>query len=309
MRVIRSSNTKVEAQSTRILQTISSVSENYLRRVVETISIPRNFWAESSNNKSVAAWISDELNSYGYKTFYQGRYRNVVATQKEGTKNSPILIGAHYDSVPQTPGADDNASAVAAMLGCAKAISEYSPQTQVCFVAFNCEEDGLIGSTDFVNNFLPESGLTIEQAHILEMVGYCNENHNTQHMPAGLPIKVPDTGNFLGLIGNNDSKHLVDDVLENAKTYLSEFPVVGLKLYFGIEKYFTDFARSDHFPFWTKRIPALMWTDTAEFRNPNYHKKTDTPETLNYSFMRRTAQLLLASILTNSTDNTDGKMK
>lgn len=307
MRVFHSSDSKVEVQSTKVLHALSSVSEKYLRSVVETISIPRNFWAESTNNKAVAEWIAEELNSFGYNTFYQGIYRNVVATQKEVTQDSVILIGAHYDSVPQTPGADDNASAVATMLGCAKAISEYAPQTNVCFVAFNCEEDGLIGSTDFVNNFLPESGLKIEQTHIIEMVGYCNESPNSQHMPSGLPIKVPDTGNFLGVLGNKDSKHLVDDVLKNAKTYLSGFPVVGLKLYFGIEKYFPDFARSDHFPFWKKGIPSLMWTDTAEFRNPNYHKKSDTPETLSYSFMHRTTQLLSAHILTNSSTNTDGR--
>jgi Zn-dependent M28 family amino/carboxypeptidase len=134
--------------------------------VVEKISIPRHFFAESNNNKFVADWIAEELNSYGYKTSYQGRYRNVVAVPKEKINDSVILIGAHYDSVPGTPGADDNASAVAAMLACAKAISEYAQDAPVCFVAFNCEEDGLIGSTDFVNSFLPESGLKIGEVHI-----------------------------------------------------------------------------------------------------------------------------------------------
>jgi hypothetical protein len=82
-----------------------------------------------------------------------------------------------------------------------------------------------------------------------------------------------------------------------------------LKLYFGIEQYFPDFARSDHFPFWKKRIPSLMWTDTAEFRNPNYHKKTDTPETLNYSFLRYTTQLLLAHLLTNTFGHPEREVK
>lgn len=306
MKVCHSSEAKVETQDRKILQAISTVSGNYLRSVVETISIPRNFWAEPDNNKFVAEWIAKELNSYGYKTFYQGKYRNVVAMQKEETQDSVILIGAHYDSVPKTYGADDNASAVAAMLGCAKVISECAPQISVCFVAFNCEEDGLIGSTDFVNTFLPESGLTIDEAHILEMVGFSSEVKGSQNMPSGLPIKVSDTGNFLGLMGNNDSKHLVDEVLKNARTYFSEFPVVGLKLYFGVEQYFPDFARSDHVPFWREGIPALMWTDTAEFRNPNYHRKTDTPDTLNYSFLHRATQLLLAYILKNKPNTING---
>lgn len=299
MKVCYSFNANVKETDIKILDAVASASESFLRSAVEKISIPRNFWAEPRNNKIVAKWIADEFSSYGYKTYFQGRYENVVAMPKEETTDSAILIGAHYDSVHATPGADDNASAVAAMLGCAKAISEYAPQMPICFVAFNCEEDGLIGSTDFVNSLLAESEIKISQAHILEMVGYCSEEEGSQKMPSGLPIKIPDTGNFLGILGNKDSKHLVDEVLKNAKSYLPEFSVLGLKLYFGIEKYFPDFARSDHFPFWEKRIPSLMWTDTAEFRNPNYHKKTDTPDTLNYSFLRSTTQLLLAHVLTS----------
>lgn len=298
MKVCYSFKADVVETDINILNAVASVSESYLRGVVEKISIPRNFWAEPHNNKIVANWIADEFSSYGYKTFCQGKYENVVALPKVETNDSLILVGAHYDSVRATPGADDNASAAAAMLGCAKAVSEYAPQMPVCFVAFNCEEDGLLGSTDFVSAFLAKREIEIEQAHILEMVGYCSETEGSQRMPAGLPIKLPNKGDFLGLLGNKDSKHLVDEVLKNAKSYLPEFSVLGLKLYFGIEKYFPDFARSDHFPFWEKGIPTLMWTDTAEFRNPNYHKKTDTPDTLNYSFLRSATQLLLTHILT-----------
>jgi hypothetical protein len=76
--------------------------------------------------------------------------------------------------------------------------------------------------------------------------------------------------------------------------------VLGLKVYLGIEKYFPVLGRSDHAPFWKAGLPALMWTDTSEFRNPHYHQTTDTPDTLDYAFLRRVTQLLVAAVLTES---------
>ena len=280
-----------------IAKMLESVSETYLHECVETISIPRHFYAQPDNNKKVAAWIAEQLQSYGYNTEFQGKYSNVVTSPPENSETPCILVGAHYDSVPGTPGADDNGSAVAALLACAKAIAEYAPETPVFFVAFNLEEDGLIGSQDFVKNYLANNPLNLVQVHILEMVGYCNHEPFSQELPTGLPVNLPTTGDFLGIIGNRYSNALVDVTLKQAKTYLPELPVMGLKVSLGLENIFTVLKRSDHAPFWHAKIPALMWTDTSEFRNPNYHGSSDTPDTLDYTFFLHFTQLLIACVL------------
>jgi len=90
---------------------------------------------------------------------------------------------------------------------------------------------------------------------------------------------------------------LLKPILKCSKTYVPEFPVWGLKVFFGLEKKFSDLRRSDHAPFWDQKIAALMWTDTSEFRNPHYHQPSDTPETLDYEFLQKVTQLLVARAL------------
>ncbi len=297
MLIRHASKMSAEAVDINTKKILKSVSQTYLRECVETISIPRHFHAQPKNNQWVAQWITQQLQSYGYQTQYQGKYTNILTLPPDNPQTPCILIGAHYDSVPQTPGADDNGSAVAALLACAKAIAEYAAQTPVCFVAFNREEDGLMGSKDFVTTYLSKKKINIAHAHILEMVGYCRHTLDSQKVPSVLPLRIPTTGDFLGIIGNQYSNALVDASLKKAKTYLPAFPVVGLKVYFGLENIFSVLKRSDHAPFWQAKISALMWTDTAEFRNPNYHWLTDTPDTLDYTFLRQVTQLLIACIL------------
>lgn len=302
MKVIHSLDAKTLKTNASLQICLNSISEFELKEIVETISIPRHFKYNSSNNKQVANWIFDQFSSFGYETHFQGKFSNVVALNPMAKSDSVILIGAHYDSAPNCPGADDNGSAVAGLIACAKAVSKFAPFLPVCFVAFNCEEDGLIGSQDFVDNYLAQSNLKIKQVHILEMIGYATDEPNSQTLPANLPIKIPSVGNFLGIMGNQSSRDLVDDVLNLGKSYLPEFPVIGLKLYLGVEKLVPVLGRSDHLPFWQKGISALMWTDTADFRNPNYHRLTDTPETLNYSFLKKVTQLLLLQVLNINND-------
>jgi hypothetical protein len=297
MRVLHLSDVSVIGTDGNIAKAVESVSETFLRGVVQTVSIPRNFVFEPLNNRFIAEWITEQLRSYGYKPFYQGRYENIIAFPSEQIPGTVILIGAHYDSVPKTPGADDNASAVAALLSCAKAVAEYAEHIPVGFVAFNREEDGMVGSTDFVNNYVSKNTIHIQQAHILEMVGYCSHRPKSQQFPKGLPVKVSDTGDFLGVIANQDSNALIERILRQAKSYFPNFPVLGLQVYAGLEKYFPPLSRSDHAPFWKAGIPALLWTDTSEFRNPNYHQTTDTPGTLDYAFLRKVTQLLLLHTL------------
>jgi len=136
--------------------------------------------------------------------------------------------------------------------------------------------------------------LSIKEAHVFEMVGFCDRTPGSQKMPGGLPIIGPDVGDFLALLANSNSNAIAENLIDAAASYLPEFPVFALKIYLGMEKAFGDLNRSDHAPFWKAGIPSIMWTDTANFRNPHYHLASDTPDTLDYAFMAEVTKLALA---------------
>ncbi|MDB6122949.1 MAG: Peptidase [Pedosphaera sp.] len=274
---------------------MDAVSLQQLRSWVDRISVPRHALLQAEANRAFARWLVEQFEAWGYAVQLQGIYGNVVALPRN-MASEIVLVGAHYDSVPQSPGADDNGSAVAAMLGCAEVIAKFASQTPVGFVAFNCEEDGMVGSADFVDSYLSRAEFTVGAVHILEMVGFASSKPGSQRLPTGLPIQIPDRGDFLGLLANKKSGVLMDSILSEAKGCLPKFPVVGLEVVVGAEKLFPVLARSDHLPFWNCNIPTVMWTDTSEFRNPHYHQKTDTPETLDYDFLRHVTQLLVATV-------------
>lgn len=301
MLVEHSATAQSGAPDATIARAADSISMSFLREAVEAVAVPRHYECEPDNNRLTAQWIAGQLRSYGYETELQGQYANIVTLPPGrsvgATSRSHILVGAHYDSVPGCPGADDNASAVAAMLACARALAEHAPDNPVCFVAFNREEDGLLGSADFVEGLVANGNVAVREAHILEMVGYCDHHPGSQSLPPGLPIRVPDRGDFLGILANKDSTAIADSILRAAKTYRPDFPVLSLKVYVEIEKLFPVLARSDHTPFWRAGLPAVMWTDTSEFRNHHYHQATDTPDTLDYDFLRAVTQVLVASVL------------
>jgi Zn-dependent M28 family amino/carboxypeptidase len=296
MHLLHSRNFEVGEVSPKIARILGTISEEGLRKWVEQISVPRHFVAEKAANRAVAEWIEGEFGSMGYRTARQGEYSNIVA-RSGASAREVVLVGAHYDSVPMCPGADDNGSAVAAMLGCAEACALWRPELPVVFVAFNCEEDGFLGSTEFVTDGLPTAEYRVRCAHILEMVGYASEEAGSQRVPPELPIKLSDNGNFLGLLANSKSADVMKSILKLAGGYAPDLPVTGLEVVLGIEKLFPVLARSDHVPFWNAGLPSVMWTDTSEFRNPNYHHASDTPETLNYGFLRNVTKLLTALVI------------
>ncbi len=296
MKIVHSRKVRAVAASPKIVTLLETISEAQLREWVERISVPRHFGSEPEQNRSTAGWLRGVFDSMGFRVERQGEYSNILALPKNSFEEV-ILVGAHYDSVPACPGADDNGSAVAAMLGCAAACSLWRPSLPVVFVAFNCEEDGLRGSRDFVRSYLPKAAFRVRCAHILEMVGYASSEPGSQRVPTGLPIKISDKGDFLGLLANGRSSAVMDFVLRRAGTYAPELPVTGLNVKLGLEKYFPVLSRSDHAPFWLQKIPAVMWTDTSEFRNHNYHRHTDTPDKLNFRFLRQVTRLLTACVI------------
>ena len=218
---------------------------------------------------------------------YEGRrVANLIADPPGvATDATPYIIGAHYDSVIGTPGADDNASAVAVMLELARRTIAKPPGLPLRFVAFTLEEPPTHatryqGSRVFVKR-LVESGEQIAGAIILEMVGLTTPKQN---YPLFLQwVGYPDVGNFIGVVGNRASKLLGERVLRGMRKNPA-LPVESLFVWFN-GWILPDTRLSDHAPFWDKGFPALMITDTAYFRNQNYHGPNDTADMLDYAFM------------------------
>lgn len=279
---------------------VKSVSAARLRRTVEALSFPRHYTAEPEGNKKARDWIAEELRGLGYAVTFQGEFDNVLAHPTHGHLDGAILLGAHYDTVPGCPGADDNASAVAVCLECAHVLHDLRPNP-IMVALFNREEDGLLGSHDFVRSGLTKSATLVREAYVFEMVGFCSTRPGSQRVPPGLPITLPDTGDFLGLLVGGSPSLTADTLLRLARTYTPHLPALALTVPPSLAVQFPDLLRSDHVPFWQADLPAVMWTDTSEFRNPHYHKPTDAPDTLDYGFMADIARLAVACVLTDAT--------
>ena len=294
MLVAHSKNRRPKTTDAALAGVLRGIAQEKLQAYVDMLAFPRHYVAERKANVRARDLLLRLLERFGYKPILQGAYDNIVAVSGPEQEGPFLLLGAHYDSVPGCPGADDNGSAVAVCLECARLLKA-NQIGGTMIVLFNREEDGLLGSRDFVSEMAARSAGIIEEAHIFEMVGFCTRAAGSQRMPPGLPgVAAPDVGDFLGLLANRYSNDLAESLLALAATYVPSFPVLALKIYLGIEKYFGHLLRSDHAPFWEAGIASLMWTDTSEFRNPHYHLVSDTPDTLDYDFLSNVTQLALA---------------
>ena len=297
MLVASSKGRKAQEPSRATSQLLAEISSASLRSFVEALAFPRHFFAEPAANRRARDMLLRLSSGFGYEPFLQGEHDNIVMTSPGPADRPRLLLGAHYDSVPRTPGADDNASALSVCLECARLIQRHRiPSAMIVF--FNREEDGFLGSKEFVAQLQKQAAYRVREAHIFEMVGYRDRRPKSQRMPPGLPpLPVPDTGDFLGLLANQGSNAIAEEMLDLAACYTPELRVFGLKVFLGMERFFGDLNRSDHTPFWQAGIPAIMWTDTSEFRNPHYHGTSDTPDTLDYEFMSDVAKLALARVV------------
>jgi aminopeptidase YwaD len=207
---------------------------------------------------------------------------------------APLLIGAHYDTVVASPGADDNASALAVLLEAADRLRHMTVARPVWLVAFCLEEHGLLGSRAFISG-LKQAGQPLDGAIVLECVGYASRDAGSQRMPPGVPIPVPTVGNFLGIVGNEASRDLVAAVERNARRVAPATPTVALAVPARGEN-LPDVRRSDHAAFWDEGYRAVMLTDTANFRNPHYHQPSDTLDTLDLDFLEGVSEIVIGCI-------------
>ena len=300
MRIAHSKNRRPKSNDAALADVLRGVSSDKLHAFVDMLAFPRHYVAERKANVRARDLLLRLLRSFGFTPSLQGAYDNVVVASG-GTDDGPyLLLGAHYDSVPGSPGADDNGSAVAVCLECARLVKENGVGATM-IVLFNREEDGLLGSTEFVAHLAAQTAWAVEEAHVFEMVGYCDRTPGSQRLPPGLPgVAAPDVGDFLALLANRHSNAIAEDLLALAAAYVPQSPVLALKVYLGIENFFGHLLRSDHAPFWKAGIPSVMWTDTSEFRNPHYHLASDTPETLDYRFLSQVAKLALARVVSRA---------
>ncbi len=296
MKVAHSRNRVPIARDPKVAKVLREVSPDNLRAILEMLAFPRHYTREKRANRKARDLLLRYARSLGYAPSLQGRFDYIVMSTHPPDEGPFVLLGAHYDSVPGTPGADDNASAVAVCLEAARLIRRHGIGPAMV-VLFNREEDGLLGSSEFVADLAGQPAWTVREAHIFEMVGYRDETPGSQQMPPGLPILgARDVGDFLALLANRSSNGIAEDLLRLAARYIADTPVGALKIYLGIERAFDHLNRSDHTPFWRAGISSIMWTDTSEFRNPHYHQASDTPDTLDYEFMSDVTKLALARI-------------
>jgi hypothetical protein len=223
---------------------------------------------------------------------------NVLATHPTSTGTSAFyVVCAHYDTVPDTPGADDNASAIAVMLELARRIRQDQLNAPVLFAAFTFEEPpayltGHQGSRMFVRS-CQTSGNRVLGAIILEMVGYTAPRQHYPYLPRwpGYPVE----GNFIGIIANWRSWRFGRAVLRGFRKN-KDLPVESLFLPFN-GRVLPETRLSDHASFWDAGLPALIVTDTAFFRNPNYHLPSDAIDTLDFKFMAELVKSLELAVL------------
>jgi hypothetical protein len=272
-----------------------TVEPSRLLADVEALSFIRYTEADRSRARD---YIVAALEAAGWQTDLQpiddGTHEgvNLVAT-RSGTDSAAgtIVLAAHYDTVEQSPGADDNATSVATVLETARLLGPYPTPQTLQLALFDLEEVGLVGSTAFAETLTGNESL---RAIVLDMMGYACYTDGCQSFPP-LPI-TPETnrGDFVAAIGDRDHPELLDSLTQSASTNLP--PVLTLSIpTFG--RLTPDLMRSDHVPFWRKGLGAVLITDTANFRNPHYHQPSDTPDTIDRDFFTGAAQRILNATL------------
>ena len=277
------------------------------RRIVETLAgeYPSRHGSNPKVLNGAASFIEQQFTSSGYQVrshWYEsdgGQVRNIVVEKRGQNPSHPsIVIGAHYDTVVGTPGADDNGTGIAGLIELSRLLKEHRNKRTIRFVAFPHEEPPYffthhMGSRQYARN-LKESGEKIFAMLTLEMIGYAGEGYR-QLYPAPLMRvlgRYPKDGNYIALVSNLRSTPLLS-MVRRAMRQRGSIGVESLSAPGFIPPLFL----SDHSSFWKYGFPALMITDTAFLRNPHYHSSTDTPDTLNYEFLAKVVDAVAAAVL------------
>lgn len=237
-----------------------------------------------------AAYIRSEFGRTGGKlrdqeyTVWGIPYRNVSLLLGPGT-GKRIVVGAHYDTADGLPGADDNASGVAALIELAKLLDKAPLSKSIELVAYTLEEPPYFRTQHMGSavhaRALREAGVEVTLMIALETIGYFDDTAGSQEYPLPFLDKIyPDKGNFIAVVGRLGEIKQVRQVKKTMMS-VSSLPVYTINAPAAIPG--IDF--SDHMNYWREGFPAIMITDTALYRNPNYHTANDLPDTLDYTRM------------------------
>jgi aminopeptidase YwaD len=262
----------------------------------------RNPYTETDHLGKTRLYITKRFESFNLSVnqeavdFENSRSFNIIGKPAD-TSSTSFILAAYYDTKPETPGADDNASALAALLEIARCLADHTFHTPLIFTAFTSEEYGFIGSRHFIENAITKSETFIGMIS-LEMLGDKNSAPQSQTYPPYVDTnKYPGSGNFIAVVGNEPSAQLTQSLAEGMKQHVPSLKVETLVVP-GTGGNFNEVRLSDHAPFWGADIPALMVTNTAFFRNPYYHQSTDTLETLDIEFIRENAEAVAETLKT-----------
>ena len=247
----------------------------------------RNLWKPEAL-AAAAAYVEDGLRSSGLAVQSQsftveGRTVRNLEVRLEGAARAGevVVVGAHYDSVLGSPGADDNATGVAALLEIARSCATLRLPRTVHLVAFVNEEPpfflgGDMGSLRYARRLRDERRDVVAMLS-LETIGYYSDRPGSQEYPLPFRLFYPDRGDFVGVVGNTASRALVRRVVASFRRH-GTLPCEGL----AAPGWITGVGWSDHWSFWQHGYPAVMVTDTALFRYPHYHAATDLPGEVDY---------------------------
>lgn len=274
-----------------------------LYKHVEYLSVnigDRHIWKDSSLDKA-ADYIESAFVACGYGVWRQmyscyGKGVSNLIAEKTGAAKEIVIIGAHYDTVPGTPGADDNASAVAGLLELARLLKASSTKKTLVFAAFVNVEPPCFGSQNMGSmvyaKHLKEREIPVEAMIFLEMIGYFTGGPIQTYPLPGMNLFYPKTGDYIGIVGNFHSVKNVSLLKKGIRKH-SNINVRSL----AAPEFFGGINLSDNYSFWQYGYRAIMITDTSFFRNRNYHQETDTIDTLDFERMAEVVNGLYHTLL------------
>lgn len=291
-----------------------------------TTQFPNRNATDRDQLARAGGWIANQFVAMGLQVDLaptpalpiSGRPQDVnIIAEIPGTTNPDeiIVLGAHYDSEVNTPGADDNASGVAVMIELARRFADNPQPRTLRFIAFTNEENsnsreaagkgqsnGMGSLTTALSSKM--KGENIIAMLSLEMLGYYSDEPNSQKYPfppqmaAQLGMELPTTANYIGIVGRTADTPLITQ-LAQSMSEAGTIPIVAAPL----PPMVTAIYRSDHANYWMQGYPAAMITDTSEYRNPHYHKPSDTIETLDFVRMAGCTDALDAAVRSLSNPN------
>ena len=253
------------------------------RQDLNAIAVPRHASWDPVGLMAVRSYVRQHFAALGdleEHSFRRGSHEGVNLILKlpgRDPRRRPLLVGAHYDGPLQSIGADDNASAVAALLELGRRWHVSPPKRPVWLVGFDLEEWGLIGSTVLAEQLRAEQQ-RLKLMVSLEMLAYTSDQQSYPHTAMGR--LYGNRGDFIALVANARAglmlSRLTHAMGQHVKSKALPVPRAGIDV--------PAVRRSDHSPFWDQGYNALMVTDTSFMRNPNYHQMSDTIDTLDLPF-------------------------